>query len=313
MTLQQLRYFLAVAATRHFTRAAELVDVAQPSLSKQIRALENELGTPLFSRARTNIALTQAGEALLPIAKRILADVDAAKLEVADLVGLRRGRVRLGATPSLCVSVLADALRRFHDRYPGIRLVVEEGGSRDLTKALLRGDLDLALIAVPAGEVGPEPALTTRPVLREDLVVASSATGAWPPKSRSQVRLATLRGRPMVMFRRGYDLRETTLRACGEVGFEPRLAVEGGEMDAVLRFVEANLGVAIVPSMVLAGRPGLRGTRLSAPGLSRTIALAHRSDVPPTSAARAFQSVLLDFLRSAATSGGLPEGVEFTS
>src|ERR1043165_6863500 len=91
LTLQQLRYFIAVTDTKHFTRAAELAGVAQPSLSKQVLRLEAELGTPLFSRVRGNVTLTPAGEALLPIARRILADVDTARHEAAALVGLRRG------------------------------------------------------------------------------------------------------------------------------------------------------------------------------------------------------------------------------
>ena len=136
--LQQLAYFVAVAEVRHFTQAAEILRVAQPSLSKQIRALEAELRSPLFSRARGNITLTPAGEVLLPLAKRILADVETARLEVQELAGLKRGRVRLGATPSLCAGLLADVLRRFHDAYPGIQLLVEEGGSRDLVRELTR-------------------------------------------------------------------------------------------------------------------------------------------------------------------------------
>jgi DNA-binding transcriptional LysR family regulator len=295
LTLQQLRYFLAVAEAKHFTRAAEQTRVAQPSLSKQIHSLETELGAPLFSRARGNITLTPAGEALVPIARRILADVDTARLEVGELVGLKRGRVRVGATPSLCVSVFADVLSRFHNAYPGIRLVVEEGGSRDLATALLRGSLELALIIVPPE--GTDPALTTRVVLEEDLVVASAADRP-PPVNRPTIRLIDLRDRPMVMFRQGYDLRETTIQACRAVGYEPRLAIEGGEMDAVLRFVEVGLGVAIVPSMVLTGRPGLRGTPIASPGLRRTVALAHRTDVPPTNAAKAFSDILVDYLRS---------------
>ncbi len=111
------------------------------------------------------------------------------------------------------------------------------------------------------------------------------------------------------MFRRGYDLREATLNACRQAGFEPRFAVEGGEMDAVLRFVEAGLGVAVVPSMVLDGRPGLVGAPLL-PGLRRTVALAHRKDVEPTRAAQAFRAVLLGFLDEATREGTLPEGVE---
>lgn len=298
MTLQQLVYFVAVAETRHFTQAAERAHVAQPSLSKQIHALETELGAPLFSRARGNVTLTPAGEALLPVATRILSDVDTARLEVGELVGLRRGRVRLGATPSLCVGIVADVLRRFHDAYPGIQLVVQESGSRDLTRALIGGELDLALIIVPPQ--GADTALTATPILREQLLVAGSATPA-----RSPIRLAALRDTPMVMFREGYDLRETTLQACRQAGFEPTFAVEGGEMDAVLRFVETGLGVAIVPSTVLAGRPNLRATALAAPGIQRTVALAHRTDVPSTNAARAFTDTLLGFLGDAK----LPAGV----
>ncbi|MFE4623045.1 LysR family transcriptional regulator, partial [Streptomyces mirabilis] len=97
MQFQQLQYFVAVAETRHFTRAADLVHVAQPSLSQQIKALERELGADLFLRARGNITLTDAGEALLPLARRILADADTARHEVQELAQLRSGRVRLGA------------------------------------------------------------------------------------------------------------------------------------------------------------------------------------------------------------------------
>jgi len=305
MTLQQLAYFLAVADTRHFTRAAERARVAQPSLSKQIHSLEAELGAPLFNRARGNVTLTPAGEALLPVAKRILSDVDTARLEVAELVGLRRGRIRLGATPSVCVGVLADVLRTFHDAYPGVRLVVEEGGSRDLTAALLGGELDLALVIVPPQ--GIDPALTSTPILREHLVVASAADATPLPAA---VPLDHLRDQPMVMFRVGYDLRETTLQACRAAGFEPLFAVEGGEMDAVLRFVEAGLGLAIVPSLVLPGRPWLRATPLAGAGIRRTVALAHRTDVPPTAAARAFRSVLLGHLDGLVAAGALPVGVE---
>jgi DNA-binding transcriptional LysR family regulator len=298
VTIQQLVYFLAVAETLHFTRAAQQVHVAQPSLSKQIGALEDELGAELFSRARGNITLTPAGEALLPVAKRILADVDTARLEVAELIGLRRGRVRVGATPSLCGSVFADVLKRFHDSHPGIELLVTEGGSRDLVRDLSRGELDLALVISP---IESNTALTTTPILREDLVLASPR-GHEPRRPRP--RLTDLRDRPLVMFRPGYDLRETTINACRAAGFQPRFAVEGGEMDAVLRFVEVGLGEAIVPSMVLATRPLLGGTPLT-PSMTRTVALAHRSDVAPTSAARAFRSVLLDFIRHAP----LPAGV----
>ncbi|MFG2634539.1 LysR family transcriptional regulator [Streptomyces sp. NPDC048362] len=296
MQFQQLQYFVAVAETRHFTRAAELVHVAQPSLSQQIKALERELGVDLFLRVRGNITLTDAGEALLPLARRILADADTARHEVQELAQLRRGRVRLGATPSLCTGLLPDVLRAFHDRYPGVRLLIEESGSHDLVRELARGALDLALVVLPLP--APAPALTTVELLREDLVVVSSpevpAPGTAGPGGRV-VHIADLEGERLVMFRHGYDLRELTVAACRSAGFEPDFAVEGGEMDAVLGFVRAGLGVAVVPRMVAtrSGR-GLRVTELARPGLHRIIALAHRSDVAPPRAARELQRMLVE-------------------
>ncbi|MET7367785.1 LysR substrate-binding domain-containing protein [Streptomyces sp. NPDC005566] len=291
MHFQQLTYFVAVAEAKHFTRAAEEVHVSQPSLSQQIKALENELGAELFSRARGNIALTDAGEALLPLARRILADADTARHEVQELVQLRRGRIRLGATPSICTGLLPDMLRAFHDLHPGVQLLIEEGGSHDLVRGLARGALDLAFLVLPLPAASP--ALTTVELLQEDLVVLSSPARPAPGHEGS-VRIADLADEPMVMFRHGYDLRELTVAACRAEGFEPSFTVEGGEMDAVLGFVRAGLGIAVVPRMVAvrAGRD-LRTTPLASPGLRRTIALAHRSDVAPPRAARELQRVLL--------------------
>lgn len=306
MQLHQLSYFVAVARTRHFTRAAESVHVAQPSLSRQIGTLERELGTALFSRGRGNITLTPAGETLLPFARRILADAENARVQVQDLVGLARGRLRLGATPSLSTVLLPGALRHFHDAYPGIELRVEEGGSRDLVRLLGHGELDLALIIVPLQ--ARDPALAATPILREPLVVATTVDGS-PVRAKS-LRVRELQRYPLIMFREGYDLREATIAAFRRERIDPRFAVEGGEMDAVLGFVEAGLGVAVVPTMVLEGRPGLRRIPFKPPGLSRTIALAHRRDVDPPLSARAFESMLVEHLADTARAGALPDGVE---
>ncbi len=304
MQIQQLVYFLAVARTRHFTRAAELTHVAQPSLSKQIHCLERELGSELFHRARGNVTLTPAGEVLVPFAKRILADIETARLEVHELAELRQGRLRLGATPSLCTGPLAYALANFRVRYPGIQLIIDESGSRDLVRQLAEGAIDLAMITSPVHR--GDPILDTVPILREQLTVAVPRT-----MDRDSFRIEDLRDRPLVMFREGYDLRSMTLTACQRAGFQPRFAIEGGEMDAVLSFVEAGLGIAVVPSMVLQGRPQLRGVPFVPLPPIRTISLAHRTDVRPTRAAEEFRTTLLQLLSDAHAHGSLPAGVEF--
>ena len=303
MQLQQLRYFLAVVETRHFTKAAERLGVSQPTLSKQVHTLEVTLGAPLFERIRGDVTLTVAGETLLPLASRMIADADAARDAVQEIVGLRRGEVRLGATPSLCSSLVPAVLRGFRADHPDIALYVTEGSSQDLSADLLAHSLDLALIVQP--EQGVDPALEAAPILRESLVVASVADGP-PPTANPQVALTELRDRPLVMFRPGYDIRDVTLQACERAGFTPRFAVEGGEMDAVLAFVEAGLGVALVPSMVLVNRPLLRATPLEPPGMRRTIALAQRRRSVLPHAAEALRESLLAHL---ATGGVLPLGV----
>lgn len=302
MQLQQLRYFVAVAEFRHFTQAADELGVSQPTLSKQIHTLEMSLGAPLFERIRGGVTLTVAGETLLPLAQRMIADADAARDAVADIVGLRRGEVRLGATPSLCSSLLPAVLRDYRAEHPGIRLHVTEGSSQDLIAELLAHTLDLALIVLP--EQGADPALETVELLRESLVVASVASGPAPTVAR-QLDLTELRHTPMVMFRDGYDIRDVTLQACERAGFTPKFAVEGGEMDAVLAFVEAGLGVALVPSMVLANRPLLRATPLAPPGMRRTIALAQRRAAILPHAAAALREAVIEHIAA----GELPFGV----
>jgi DNA-binding transcriptional LysR family regulator len=306
VTLQQLAYFVALAEVGSFTGAADSLRVAQPTLSRQVKALEDELGSPLVQRTRHALVLTPAGEAVLPLARRMLADMESARTAVAELVGLQRGRVRVGATPSLCTGVLADVLRTFHERHSAISLELAESGSQLLVRSLLRNEIDVALVVVPPD--GLDPGLELTPILRERLSVASPASGR-APASRGSMTVRELGRRALVVPRRGYDLREVTLAACAEAGVTPRFAVEGGEMDAVLRLVEAGTGVAVVPDIVFAGRPRLRRTALT-PALYRTVALARRADLVPSQAVQAFSETLLRSLGELSATGGFVGDVQ---
>jgi DNA-binding transcriptional LysR family regulator len=302
MQFQQLAYFVAVAETRHFTRAAELARVAQPSLSQQVRALERDVGATLFHRIRGNVTLTEAGETLLPIARRILAETETAYRAIRELDELGRGRVRLGATPSLCTGLLPAMLAAFRRAYPGIELVLHESGSRDLQTELSEGALDLAMIV--DSRVHDDTRLSSTPLFVEELVVISPKTARAPVRGR--LAIGDLRDRPLVMFRRGYDLREATVNACRAEGFDPVFAIEGGEMDAVLELVQAGIGLAVVPSTVVGDR--FRMTQFTEPGLSRVVRLAYRRDVEQPRAVRALQDGIVRFLHGEGGVGHLPPG-----
>ncbi|NUL49088.1 LysR family transcriptional regulator [Cellulosimicrobium funkei] len=291
MNLEQLRGFLEVARVGHFTRAAEALHLTQPSLSRQIATLEHDLGSELFHRARGHISLTAAGETLLPLARRMLADAETVRREMAELAGLQQGRVRLGATPTLCVSIVADALAAFHAAHPGIELHLTERGSRGLIDELSSGALDLALVITSDAHPGTAPSLTRSRLLTEELVVVGGSNA--PFDGRTSVTLKDLARMPQIVFPSSYDLRGTLDEAFRAAGLTPRVTLEGAEMDAVLRFVELGMGVALVPAMVLKDRPGLSSVRLSEPQLTRTISLARRQDVNLTRAAAEMQRTIL--------------------
>src|ERR1700733_6997591 len=172
MQLHQLSYALAVAEERHFTQAAARLHLAQPSLSRQVRLLELELGVLLFNRGPGQglVTLTADGEALLPFIRRVLADVEATSAEARALTGMARGQLSVGATPSLITRVLAPALVEFHASHPGIELQVVEGGSRQLVRQLASGEVDLALVVLPI----TEPQVATTPLFDDPLVLAVS-------------------------------------------------------------------------------------------------------------------------------------------
>lgn len=313
MNLEQLTGFVEIAALGHFTRAAERLHLAQPSLSRQISSLERELGVELFHRVRGNVSLTAAGERLLPIARRMLADAESARGEMAELAGLGRGRIRLGATPTLCTSLVVDVLAEFRERYPGIDIEILERGSRSLIAALVEGALDLALIVTSVSSGGARAVLEREPILSERLVAVSSAAAPdpfnpdpfnpdrpdtvsnEPGETRAAVRpitLAELAAIEQVSFPQNYDLRAAMDAAFGAEGLSPTIAVEGAEMDAALSFAERGIGVAVVPAMVAVNRPALRATPFASKNLTRTISMARRSDMAPTHAASAMQALI---------------------
>ncbi|WP_206446627.1 LysR family transcriptional regulator [Agrococcus sp. KRD186] len=303
MKLDQLRSFEAVARIGNFTRAADELFVAQPSLSRQIGALEADLGAELLRRAPGGVTLTAAGEVLLPIARRMLGDARAAREQLDQLAGLRRGSVRLGAPPTLCVSLVTEVVAAYRSAHPGVELHITEGGSRFLVDALHEGALDLALV-VTRGAQPPTPATELVPLLSEELVVVS-ATDAQERGGTEQgeLALAQLARMPQVAFSRSYDLRIATDAAFADAGLTPTIAVEGAEMDAVLRFVERGIGVAVVPAMVVIDRPGLHSQRLVRPQLTRTVNLARRTEVGASAAASEMQRIIFDTVDRLAAPG----------
>jgi DNA-binding transcriptional LysR family regulator len=288
--LHQLRYVVCVADERRFTRAAAKLHVAQPSISSAVAALEQELGAPLFYRDRGQVTLTGAGEVFLPWARQVLADCEAGAAAVRDMLGLQRGRLSLGATPSLASNLLPPVLAKFHAAHPGLELIVYEAGSQDLVSRLEKGEIDLAIVILPVDR----PWVESSPLMEEELVLAIDASH--PLAGRRSIKVAELEHIPLVMFKDGYDLREATLAACRRAGFVPAIAVQGLEMYGALALAGAGVAAAVVPESVVRPSGPLRAVRFRGGALKRMVGLASRKDRPLTPAAQAFAGALTDYL-----------------
>jgi DNA-binding transcriptional LysR family regulator len=242
MEFRHLRYFEAVAATLHFGRAAARLHISQPPLSRQIRALEEEMGARLFSRTTRGVRLTAAGRALLPEARRLLREAAALVDGARHLAAGGAGTLRLGFISTASYNVLPRLLPEFHRRRPGIRLQLHESTS-DQQLALLRElELDAGLVVPPVTEIG----LRYLPLLREPLIAALPARRRWP----RNLSLAALADEPFILFPRksGPGLYDLIVGYCRTAGYAPRVAQEAVQTPTIVSLVAAGMGVALVPA-----------------------------------------------------------------
>jgi DNA-binding transcriptional LysR family regulator len=294
MELHHLRYFEAVARHGHVTRAAHELSIAQPSLSKQIQVLEGELGVKLFNRVGRRIELSEAGHVLLPYARRILHDVEHARTALQQIEDLTRGHVALGASPTVGTQLLPQALSTFTRQYPGIELELHEAGAARLVALLEEGGVQL--IVVSLAMLGQHNKLACTELFTEDLVLAVAQDH--PLAQRGSVPTRDLRDEKFILFPSGYELRALTLHLCQTGGFAPRIAIDGAEMDSVLRFAAAGLGIALVPRLALEGAEGLVAVPVEDVPLARTLGLVWHSERQLSPAARAVHTFLLEQLRA---------------
>jgi len=273
MDLRQLRYLVALAEERHFTRAAAREHVAQPALSQQIRRLEAEVGLSLVERTTRHVAITHAGQLLAARARRVLAEVEAAQVELLAIKGMESGRVTVGTMHTMGPVDVSEALAIFHKRHPAIELTVREQSSEELAEMLRNDELDLAFLSVTERVESHE--LGLHQLVSEELVVLLP-TEHRLARMRS-LRMAELEDEEFISFREGARLRELLLSAAHQAGFEPQIKLESNESERIRRLVARGMGVAILPRSD-AVRPGaaVAVAALEDPPLSRDITLAWR-------------------------------------
>ncbi len=246
MELRHLRYFLAVAEELNFTRAAERLGISQPPLTQQIKALEAELGVPLFDRSAYRIELTDAGRVFAAEAARILGDARSAVQAARRAATGATGRVRVGFTESASFSPLVTStLRSFRSDYPAVEMSLHEHPSTELTVALRAGRIDAAFVRPPL----PAQRGLTLDLLEKEPLVAAIPSGH-PLAGRSQIELGALAAETFILYPRAVrpGLVDTVISACESAGFTPKVGQYAPQLSSTINLVAASLGVSIVPS-----------------------------------------------------------------
>ncbi|MDB6034393.1 MAG: LysR family transcriptional regulator [Verrucomicrobiales bacterium] len=289
MEMHQLRYVVAVARTRSFSRAAEHCHVAQPSLSQQIQKLESELGERLFVRTRREARLTQHGDAFLTRAIRILEEAEAAKREASDASGLLRGTLTVGALPTIAPYLLPGALAAFTKKYPGIEIIIHEDTTAQLLARALAFELDVALASPPL----PLERLETRPILSEELLVALPP--GHPLTRKPQVRTSDLAREKLIVLKEGHCLGDQVLGFCERREFKPQISFRSAQLETIQALVRAGLGLSLIPAMAARSKnpaqPEYRS--MASPRPERKIVALWPKQRPLSRAASEFLNLLL--------------------
>jgi DNA-binding transcriptional LysR family regulator len=249
MELRHIRYFLAVAEERHFTRAAAKVGIGQPPLSQQIKDLEGEVGAALFHRLAHGAELTEAGKAFLAGVQEMPFIAERATMAARRAARGETGSLRVGLTASATFNVaVPSAIRAFRRAYPDIELTLEEANTAPLITRLREGTLDAAFLRPSAASTGE---LQVRRLSEEPMVIAL-------PKRHhaaafEQIDLALLKNDPFLLFPREIapTLYDTVVDACRKAGFEPIIGQLAPHMASIVNLVAAELGVSIVPASMM--------------------------------------------------------------
>lgn len=265
-----------LAETLHFTRAAQRLFVTQSTLSHQINQLEQEFGTPLFSRTGRSVHLTPAGLLFKSHAAQVLRQVEGAKTALSDLQGLKRGALVVGSIHSFNHAVLLPVMAKFTELYPAVKLRIEETTTPAIEAGVLAGELDLGITVAPV----QTSELVMEPLLEEDYVVVVSKRH--PLAAAARLRLTDLAELPLAMLTQSFATRRLIDLHCEVKKLVPHVVFESNSIECVMDLVGRSMLASVLPRSALAGRRGLVSIELTAPTPKRACGICwlksgHRS------------------------------------
>jgi len=244
MELRVLEYAIALAQQKNFSKAAEKLHIAQPSLSQQIKKLEQEVGVALFERRPGDIELTYAGRRFIDQAAKILDHVEQLKKEMIDVADMKKGELIIGSLPITGSHILPLALPLFQKKYPGIKLILIEDSTSNLESLTAKGQTDISLLSLPIIDLG----IDRIPLLEEEILLAVPQNH--PSAKRKTVNLSDFKEESFILLKKGQGFRQIAEQLCHQAGFHPHVAFESTNIETIQSLVSAGMGVSFVPKMV---------------------------------------------------------------
>jgi DNA-binding transcriptional LysR family regulator len=291
MDPRRLNYFLAVAAHGRMAKAADALGVAQPTLSQQIRALEDDLGTVLFDRTSQGMQLTETGRSLREHAQRLMVQTQAARTAIAELEGGMTGTLRVGIIHTYSTAFLPKMIASFSRQYPSVRLNVEVGSAFDVERRILSGHLDLAIAFDPPqyAELGVDR------LFEERLVLVRAKNRERP--TQSSVPLASLSGQPLALLKTTFATRRLLDESLPE-GMVLDIRVEMDAVEALIELARSGGPPTILADRSLTGRRDLDILPIGPPWIRRYGAILWDAHRYQTAAARAFMRIARETTRT---------------
>jgi DNA-binding transcriptional LysR family regulator len=284
MDFRQLSYFAEVARHGSFTKASAALHLSQPTLSKVVKCLEDELGVTLFDRSAKHIVLTDAGATVLAEAKTILHSLGHLSDSLYEMQHLHKGSIFLGLPPIIASLFFPGIIAGFHTRYPNISIRLTEGGSKRVETAVENGDADLGIVVLPV-EAG---LFDVRPFLCERLSVIVPV--GHPLAAKEKITLPELREEPVILLSEGFAIHERILEECGNLGFQPRIVYESAQWDFISEMTAEGMGLSFFPESLCQKLDSrrIRTLPLEGPVIPYDVAVITRKDRYLSYAAREF-------------------------
>ncbi len=293
MEMKQLEYFQTVAELEHYTHAAERLSLSQPALSRSISNLEDELSVPLFDHEGRSVRLNQFGTILLRRISAALHEIEEAKREIKDALDPEHGSISLGFLPTLGSHLVPELVSAFHEKHPYINFQLSQNASSIILNDLKNGSSDLCLSFPPVNERN----FAWTKLLNEELYVAVPQHHQLA--KHTSVALAEMENEPFILLKHGNGLRSSTERFCREAGFAPKIMFEGGDVTTVVGFVEAGLGITLIPYIPNINMRKVKLLSVRKPKCERIIAFTWMKNRYLPAAALQFKDFVLSYLTQA--------------